>query len=111
MAVGSSVLGVPKRAEDPELVRQRRAVFATRLRQLRKWRGLTAERLAERAELHRTYVVRLENGQVSPGFDSLWALADALDLRLADLVGDEWPEGWPATPPAWPTRPRRSPEG
>lgn len=101
------MLCVPKRAEDPELVRQRRAVFATRLRQLRQWRGLTAERLAERAALHRTYVVRLENGQVSPGFDSLWALADALDLRLADLIGDEWPEGWPATPPAWPQRPPR----
>jgi transcriptional regulator with XRE-family HTH domain len=105
------VLDVPKRAEDPELVRERRIVFGTRLRQLRKWRGLTAEQLAEQAQLHRTYVVRLENGQVSPGFDSLWALADALELRLADLVGDEWPEGWPATPPAWPTRPRRPREG
>lgn len=64
-----------------------RAAFGVRLRKLRLARKLTLEQLAERAELHWTYVSGIERGRRDPGLRTLSRLAHALGLSLADLLG------------------------
>ena len=60
--------------------------LARRLRQLRKDRGLTQDRLAERAEISTDAVRRLERGAFSPTLRLLDQLARGLDLPLSTLI-------------------------
>lgn len=62
-----------------------------RVRALRKSQGLTQEVLAERAELHVTYISGVENGSRNPSLTALAALAKGFGISLAELmegVGD-----------------------
>jgi transcriptional regulator with XRE-family HTH domain len=63
--------------------------FALRLRELRHAAGLTQDQLAERARLSVTMVQNLErpSDAGNPRLTTLWALADALGVPVADLVG------------------------
>lgn len=61
--------------------------FGRVLRDLRRERGLSQEALAEAANLHVTHISRLENGHKGPTLAAVFALARALDLPPADLVG------------------------
>jgi len=65
-----------------------RAAFGARVRALRLARGLSQERLAELAGLHRTYVSSLERGQRNVGLDNILDLAAALDVPAANLFQD-----------------------
>ncbi len=56
------------------------------LRRERNGLGLSQEELAERAEMHRTYVSQLERGLKSPSLARLADLADALRVPLAEFV-------------------------
>jgi transcriptional regulator with XRE-family HTH domain len=60
-----------------------------RLRLLRKSRGLSQEKLAELAGLHRTYVGSVERGERNIGIDNIHALAGALGVPPADLLSPE----------------------
>jgi transcriptional regulator with XRE-family HTH domain len=63
------------------------ATIGERLRRLRTERGLTQDGLAERAGLSVDIVKKLEQGQrASARVSTLTALADALDVTLADLT-------------------------
>jgi transcriptional regulator with XRE-family HTH domain len=62
-----------------------RLAFGQRVRELRLARGISQEKLAERAGLHRTYVSSLERGQRNVGLDNVHALARALGVDAADL--------------------------
>ncbi len=61
--------------------------FGQRLRDLRRARGISQERLAELAELHRTYVGGIERGERNVSLKNIWRLADALGTGPADLFG------------------------
>jgi transcriptional regulator with XRE-family HTH domain len=50
--------------------------------------GLTQEQLAEKADLHWTYVSGVERGLRSIGIVKLGAIAVGLGLRIRDLVKD-----------------------
>lgn len=63
----------------------RRRVFGERVRSLRLERGLSQERLAELAGVHRTYLSSLELGQRNIGLDNILALAAALGVPPAEL--------------------------
>ena len=52
---------------------------------LRKMRGISQERLAEVAGLHRNYVGMVERGERNPTLKTLLEIAEALDVGLADL--------------------------
>jgi len=56
------------------------------IRQRRKTRGLSQEALAERAELHRTYISLVERAARNISVDALSGIADALEVRPSHLV-------------------------
>ena len=62
-----------------------------RIRELRVKAGLTQEQLAERADLHPTYLGGIERGERNPSLKNLDKLAGALQIPLKSLVdfGDE----------------------
>ncbi len=57
-----------------------------RLRKLRKDKGLSQAVLAERAQLSREYVNKIEAGRYDPPLSTLNRLAKALKVKVADLV-------------------------
>jgi len=60
--------------------------FPCVLRQLRNERGWSQERLAERADLNRSYVGEIERGIASPSLATAGKLARALEVELSALV-------------------------
>jgi transcriptional regulator with XRE-family HTH domain len=62
-----------------------RRVFGERIRALRQNRGLSQERLAELAGVHRTYLSSLERGERNVSLDNIHAIAEALGLPPAEL--------------------------
>ncbi|MEO7297341.1 MAG: helix-turn-helix transcriptional regulator [Verrucomicrobiota bacterium] len=56
------------------------------IRRHRKQAGLSQEKLAEKADLHPTYISHLECGKKTIAVDSLIRIAKALKVRLRDLV-------------------------
>lgn len=57
------------------------------LRQLRKERELTIEELAQKSEISGITISNIENGRSNPTLNSLWKLAEALDVPLTKLLG------------------------
>ena len=59
-----------------------------KIKELRMQKGLTQDQLAALAGLNRTHMYRLESGQQSMTIRTMKILADALEVRLRDLVWD-----------------------
>lgn len=59
--------------------------FGRTVRALRKARGMTQARLAEKSSLSEEWIRRIERGSGAPSFDALEALANALSATVADL--------------------------
>jgi transcriptional regulator with XRE-family HTH domain len=68
-------------AEEQKVIRE----LGIRVRQLRDEAGLSQERLAELAEMHRTYISSIERGQQNISLTILIRLATALDVSLERL--------------------------
>lgn len=66
-----------------------RQTLGSRIRQLRESAGLTQEALARAADIARGTLVRIENGEYSPRFETLEALARALRKPLDRLLVDD----------------------
>jgi transcriptional regulator with XRE-family HTH domain len=62
--------------------------FGLRLKGKRNAQGVSQEELADRSDLHRTYVSQLERGLKSPSLNTLYALAEALKVDVTELVRD-----------------------
>ncbi len=60
--------------------------FAALIRRLREDRGWSQERMAERAELNRTYIGEIERAAVMPSLATASKLAQALELPLSALI-------------------------
>lgn len=61
-------------------------LFGLNLLRLREKRGFTQEKLAERADLDRTYISGIERGIRNPGLKSMAQLAKALNASMQELV-------------------------
>lgn len=66
-----------------------RRVFGERIRVLRQNRGLSQERLAEMAGVHRTYLSSLERGERNVSLDNIYAIARALGVAPAELFDND----------------------
>lgn len=62
--------------------------LVNRIRELRKAAGLNQEQLAERMDVDRTTVSRLENGEQKITSEYLAALATALDRNPIEFISD-----------------------
>lgn len=60
--------------------------FGKNLTKLRKEKKLSSRKLAFKAELDYSNVNEIENGKVSPTLPTIIALAEALEVRPADLM-------------------------
>ncbi len=60
--------------------------FGEKLREVRLNVGVSQERLAELAGLHRTYVSTVERGLKNVSLQNIERLADALDVTMAELM-------------------------
>jgi transcriptional regulator with XRE-family HTH domain len=59
--------------------------LADRLRELRRERKWSQERLAEAADMHWTYLAGIERALRNPSLENLVKLASALDISLSEL--------------------------
>ena len=62
--------------------------FAQRLRELRKQKGYSQQKLADIANVEQSTIRRIELVQLAPTLDLLISLSRALDLHVRDLVDD-----------------------
>lgn len=68
-------------------------LFAANLRRLRLSAGLSQEALADRAELHRTYVSSIERGERNVSIENIFRLAQALDVDPRELLAPDKKNG------------------
>lgn len=61
-------------------------IFGQVLRARRKKHGLSQEKLAEESYLDPTYISLLERGKKQPSLTALLRLANALEVRAAEMV-------------------------
>src|ERR1700759_4909130 len=64
------------------------ARFRASLRNLRFRLGISQEELANRADLHRTYIAGVEGGTRNITLKSIHKLASALEVSIPDLLSD-----------------------
>lgn len=65
---------------------RRQVEFGSRVRSLREGLGLSQERLAQQADINRTYIASLESGRRNPSLDLICRLARGLKVDAASLV-------------------------
>ena len=70
----------------PKAIRFSRRTFGRAVRHERERLGLSQEKFAEHASVHRTYISSVELGKVSVGIEVANALASALEMRLSNLI-------------------------
>lgn len=69
-------------ASDANLLR----ALGKRVRELRKERSYSQEKLAEHAGIHENHVRRIEGGTANPSYLVLMKLAKALGVQPSDLL-------------------------
>ena len=67
--------------EDIDCLKQ----FAQRVRMLREEQGISQEKLAERAELHRTYIGMVERLERNPSLICIHKIANGLGVHITEL--------------------------
>jgi transcriptional regulator with XRE-family HTH domain len=56
------------------------------IRKIREEKGISQEKLAHLADLHRAYIGQIERGEKNIGIRNLEKIAKALGVKLRDLV-------------------------
>lgn len=60
--------------------------FGRNLRTIRKSKGFSQERLAHEAGIDRSYLGKIERGEVNITIEKIYLLAEHLQCRPADLI-------------------------
>jgi transcriptional regulator with XRE-family HTH domain len=66
-----------------------KALFAANVRRLRIAAGLSQEALAERADLHRTYLSSVERAERNVSLENIFRLAEALAVDPRELLAPD----------------------
>ena len=66
-----------------------RDIVARNVRLIRNKMGLSQERLADLAELHRTYIGSIERAERNVSIDNIAKIAKALKVKPTDLLAEE----------------------
>jgi len=64
------------------------ARLATKIRKLRNERQWSQEELAERTNLHRTYISHIEGGKRQISLETLCKVAKGFDVTASELIKD-----------------------
>lgn len=56
------------------------------IREMRKRKGLTQEVLSGLAAISRSHMAEIESGRTNANVETLWRIAEALSIRLSDLI-------------------------
>ena len=56
------------------------------IREMRKRKGLTQEVLSGLAAVSRSHLAEIESGRTNANVETLWRIAEALSIRLSDLI-------------------------
>lgn len=59
--------------------------FGRRVRKFRKAKGLSQQKLAEKTNLHRTYISDIETGKRSISLKNIQIIAKALEVKIYEL--------------------------
>ena len=70
-----------------------KTIFASNVRRLRIAAGLSQEALADRAELHRTYISSVERGERNVSLENIFRIATALEADPRQLLAPETKAG------------------
>ncbi|MDO6642077.1 helix-turn-helix transcriptional regulator [Shewanella sp. 5_MG-2023] len=60
--------------------------FSEKLRTMRKMKKISQDKLANLTDIDRSYVGRIDRGEVNITLDKLYAIAKALECQPADLL-------------------------
>jgi len=60
--------------------------FGKKLREVRKLKGISQDKLALVAEIDRSYVGRIERGEVNITLEKVYVLAEALECNVTELL-------------------------
>lgn len=60
-------------------------LIGKRIQELRKARGLSQEKIAEKADISSTYLSRIECGRENPTLDMLIKLSNALEIEMWEM--------------------------
>ncbi|MBR6628618.1 MAG: helix-turn-helix transcriptional regulator [Bacteroidaceae bacterium] len=60
-------------------------IFAKRVRMLREAQGISQEKLAEKSELHRTYIGMIERLERNPSLVCIHKIANGLGVHITEL--------------------------
>ena len=76
-------------AEEAQIGSLEVAAIGSRLRELRKERGLTQAELARQIGIQQSDLSRMEKGEYRVSLDNLFKILGVFDLDLADFFGDQ----------------------
>ena len=62
-----------------------KVLIGKRIQELRKARGLSQEKIAEKADISSTYLSRIECGRENPTLDMLIKLSSALEVEMLEM--------------------------
>lgn len=65
---------------------ERMVAFGKRIREVRKGKGISQERLAEIAGIDRSYMGNIERGEKNITLKKAYEICDALEIEIQDLV-------------------------
>lgn len=65
---------------------ERMIAFGKRIREVRKSKGISQEKLAEMAGIDRSYMGNIERGEKNITLKKAYEVCDALDIEIQDLV-------------------------
>ena len=62
--------------------------LCSKIKILRKSRGVSQEDLAKQSEITRTYLTQIENGKVNPSIGKIKKISENLNISLCEMFKD-----------------------